>query len=83
MATFGPLPLTSVLVTSPLGGEEDGKVSVGAVPALALTVGRVPPPLDTWVPVAPAVSAYALSTSMTNTSVVVPVMPSWELPEVP
>ena len=83
MTTSGPLPLISVLLTRPLGGEADGKVSVGALPALAVTVGRVPPPLDTCVPVAPAVLEYALSTSMTNTSVVVPVMPSWELPDVP
>src|SRR6266581_3296243 len=53
--TFGPLPLTSVLVTRPPGGEEDGKDRAGAVPALAATVGRLPPPLDTWAPVAPAV----------------------------
>ena len=51
------MPLTSVLVTRLLGGVEDGKVRVGAVPDLALTVGRLPPPLDTWDPVAPAVSA--------------------------
>ncbi len=83
LTTAWPLPLISVLATSPLGGEEDAKVSVGALPALALTVGSVPPPLDCCVPVAPAVLEYALSTSMTNTSVVLPVMPSWELPEVP
>jgi len=57
LATFAPLPLTSVVVTRALGGEADGNVTVGAVPDLALTVGRVPPPLDTWDPVAPAVSA--------------------------
>ena len=49
-------PLTSVLVTRALGGEEDGKVRVGAVPDLAATVGRLPPPADTWLPVALAVS---------------------------
>ncbi len=76
LATVGPSPLISVFVTSPLGGGEEGKVRVGALPAFALTVGRVPPPLDTWVPDADAVSEYALSKSTTNTSVVVPVMPS-------
>jgi len=38
-------------------GVTEVKDKVGAVPALALTVGRLPPPLDTWVPVAPALSA--------------------------
>ena len=57
LATAGPLPLTSVLVTSELGGVAEVKDKVGAVPVLALTVGRLPPPLDTWVPVAPALSA--------------------------
>src|SRR5512142_899241 len=55
LTTAGPLPLTSVLATSEPGGEEEGKVRVGAVPALAASVGRLPPPLDTWAPVAPAV----------------------------
>src|ERR1039458_6004122 len=76
LTTFGPLPLISVFATSAVGGEDFGKVSVGALPALALTVGKVPPPADCCAPAADAVSAYDLSTSMTNTSVALPVMPS-------
>ena len=56
LATFGPLPLISVLVTSPEGGLSAGIVIVGALPVWAVTVGRVPPPLDSWVPDADAVS---------------------------
>src|SRR6266536_739488 len=38
LATFAPLPLTSVLVTRALGGVADGNVTVGAVPDLALSM---------------------------------------------
>src|ERR1035438_5458650 len=83
LTTFGPLPLIRVLVTSLLGGEEDGNVSVGARAALALTVGRLPPPADCCALAADAVSAYDLSTSLTNPSVVLSVMPSCDSPVVP
>ena len=53
------MPLISVLRHQATGRAEDGKVSVGALPAFAVTVGRVPPPLDTCVPVVPAVLEYA------------------------
>ena len=56
LATWGPLPLIRVLVTRVDGGLFDGKVTVGALPEWAVTVGSVPPPLDTWVPLADAVS---------------------------
>ena len=56
LTSFGPLPLISVLVTRPEGGLLAGIVTVGALPVWAVTVGRLPPPLDTWVPDADAVS---------------------------
>src|SRR6266446_9766754 len=77
LTTVAPPPLMRAFTTSPLGGvEEEGNVSVGAPPVLALTVGRLPPPLDSCVPEADAVLEYSLSKSMTNTCVVVPVTPS-------
>jgi len=57
LASFGPLPLISVLVTRLPGGLLAGIVIVGAVPVWGVTVGRLPPPLDSAVPNAEAVSA--------------------------
>ena len=56
LTSFGPLPLISVVVTKLVGGLLAGIVIVGALPGWAVTVGRLPPPLDTWVPDADAVS---------------------------
>src|ERR1700761_6100472 len=56
LASFGPLPWMRVLVTRVDGGLPAGMVTVGAALAWAVTVGSVPPPLVTWVPVAEAVS---------------------------
>ena len=57
LTTFGPLPLISVLVTRADGGLFAGIVIVGALPVWAVTVGRLPPPFDSWAPDADAVSA--------------------------
>src|SRR5512135_3188364 len=70
LATTGPDPLISVLLTRLVGALcPELTVMAGAVPVLALTVGRAPPPLDTGVPVADALSGKALIMSTTNTSV--------------
>src|SRR5215468_4171698 len=50
LATAGPLPLTSVLVTSLAGGLLDGTLIFGAAPVAAVTLGSAPPPLDTCWP---------------------------------
>src|SRR5579864_6191190 len=50
LATGGPDPLISVLTTSLLGGADEGTLTVGALPAFAVTVGRPAPPSDMWVP---------------------------------
>src|SRR5258707_14985617 len=55
LATGGPDPLISVLTTSLLGGVDAGALTAGAVVALPLTVGTLPPPSDTWAPEAHAV----------------------------
>src|SRR5215467_555332 len=47
LAMAGPVPLTSVLVTSLVGGLVDGILIFGAAPVDAVTVGSGPPPLDT------------------------------------
>ena len=61
-----------------------GIVIVGAAFLAALTVGRLPPPLEVWVPVAPTVPELDFwIRSLTNTSVSVPATPSSELPLVP
>src|ERR1700727_3005367 len=65
--TTGPVPWTSVLVTRALGAAVFGTVMTGATPAACLTVGRVPPPDDTVVPVAEAVGANGLFRSMPHT----------------
>src|SRR5262249_32096198 len=83
LATGGPDPLISVLTTSLLGRDGVGTFTLGAVPVLAETVGRLPPPLDTLVPDADAVPVYSLIMSTTNTSVSLPVMPTCELPLAP
>src|ERR1039458_1376560 len=84
LATTGPDPLIRVLVTSPAGGFPDlGMVMVGAVPALAVTVGSEPPPLDTVLPEADAVFGNSLIMSTTNTSVSLAVTPAWEFPVLP
>src|SRR5260221_10434882 len=57
LATGAPDPLISVFTTSLLGGVDVGILTVGAVFALAVTVGRLPPPSDTFVPEADAVPA--------------------------
>src|SRR5215468_7453053 len=50
LATGGPDPLISVLTTRLLGGADAGILTVGALPACAVTVGRPAPPSDTWLP---------------------------------
>src|ERR1700704_3934699 len=57
LATGGPDPLIRVLTTSLPGGAVVGTLTAGAVFALAVTAGRLPPPSDTWVPEADAVPA--------------------------
>src|SRR5215469_4932550 len=52
LTTGGPDPLTRVLVTRPLGGAVVGILTVGALPVAVATVGRLPPPSETWVPAA-------------------------------
>ena len=85
LVTTGPEPLIRVLDTSAVGGVTPlGIVTLGALPWAALTVGRSPPPLDTLVPDADTVpDGYFWIRSMTNTSVSLPVTPSWEFPLVP
>src|SRR5215469_6126470 len=83
LATAGPVPLTSVLLTSLVGGLLDGILIFGAVPAAAVTVGSEPPPLDTCWPDADAFAAKFLIRSTTNTSVSVPLIPACGLPLVP
>ena len=85
LVTTGPDPLISVLVTSVFGGVTPlGIVTLGALPVAALTVGRLPPPLDTWDPDAETVAEeYFWRRSMTKTRVSLPVTPSWEFPLVP
>src|ERR1700728_330271 len=56
LATGGPEPLISVLTTRLLGGAEVGTLTGGALPAVALTVGRPDPPLETCDPDADAVA---------------------------
>src|SRR6185437_4810551 len=75
-ASLGPVPWTRVLVTSLLGGEFLGMVIVGAAPVAALTVGRLPPPPETCLPVADAVGGNALIRSSTQTVVSLPLTPS-------
>src|SRR5215469_1228014 len=83
LATGGPDPLISVFTTRPPGGADEGTLTVGALSAFAVTVGRPAPPSDTWVPAADEVPVKTLIMSTTNTSVSVPVTPTWELPAVP
>ena len=58
-------------------------VMTGAAPALAVTLGREPPPLDTLLPVADAVFGNSLIMSTTNTRVSLAVTPAWEFPVLP
>src|SRR5215472_10001089 len=51
-ATAGPVPLIRTLVVRFFGGLPLGILIVGAAPAVAVTVGSEPPPLDTCCPVA-------------------------------
>ena len=84
LATTGPLPLTRVLTTSPVGGFPDfGMVIVGAAPGLAVTLGSEPPPLDTLLPEADALSANSLIMSTTNTRVSLAFTPACEFPVLP
>ena len=81
--TAGPLPLTRTLVTSLAGGLPDGTLIFGAAPAVAVTLGSAPPPLDTCWPVADAFPAKFLIRLTTKTSVSVPLIPTCGLPDVP
>jgi hypothetical protein len=56
LATGAPVPLIRVLTTSALGGDVFGIATVGAFPAAEVTVGRLPPPLETCEPDADAVA---------------------------
>src|SRR6266516_6876913 len=76
LAMAGPLPLTSVLVTSLAGGLLDGILIFGAAPVVAVTLGSAPPPLDTCWPAADAFDAKFLIRSTTKTSVSVPLIPA-------
>ena len=83
LARAGPVPLIRVFTSSAVGCWPVGIVATGALPGVALIVGRPFPPLDTVVPDADESAVYDLSTSMMNTSVVLPLTPSWESPLVP
>ena len=85
LATVGPEPLISVLVTSDDGGVLDvGIAMVGVPPDLpAVTVGSEPPPADTLLPEADALFGNSLIMSTTNTSVSFAVTPAWEFPVLP
>src|ERR1700726_203944 len=51
LLTADPDPLIRVLVTSVVGGVPvEGILITGAVPVVAVTVGSVLPPLETWLP---------------------------------
>src|ERR1019366_3690586 len=51
LLTTGPAPLIRGLVTSVVGGVPVvGILTTGALPVVAVTVGSVPPPSETWVP---------------------------------
>src|SRR5215469_8005498 len=52
LTTGGPDPLISVLTTRLLGGAVAGILTAGALPVEAVTVGKLPPPLDTCAPAA-------------------------------
>ena len=58
-------------------------VMVGAAPDLAVTLGSEPPPLDTLLPEADALSGNSLIMSTTNTRVSFAVTPAWEFPDLP
>src|SRR5580704_9046471 len=81
--TTGPVPWMRVLVIMPVGGAVLGTLITGAVPVAAVTVGRVPPPVETWAPTADAVGLSGLIRSTTQTVVSFLVTPRLELPAVP
>src|ERR1039457_2525009 len=84
LLTTGPAPLIRGLVTSVVGGVPVvGILTTGALPVVAVTVGSVPPPSETWVPDAEAFAPNFVIMSTTKTSVSVPLTPAWELPALP
>src|SRR5215469_12587405 len=76
LVSFGPEPLIRVVTDRLAGGEVLGTVMTGAWPVLAVTVGSVPPPLDTCGPDADCVLEYCCSRSTTMTRVSVLFTPS-------
>src|SRR5579872_720500 len=72
--TFGPVPWISVLVVMPFGGLFFGIVIVGCAVVVSLTVGR-PDPAWVCLPEIDALPGNVPITSITNTSVSVPLMP--------
>src|ERR1017187_4788390 len=84
LLTTGPAPLIRGLVTSVVGGVPVvGILTTGALPVVAVTVGSVPPPSETWVPDAEAFAPNFVIMSTTKTSVSVPLTPAWEFPALP
>src|SRR3984957_15758459 len=74
VTSFGPEPLIRVVTDRPAGGELFGTVMTGAWPGFAVTVGSLPPPVETCEPVAACVDEYCWSRSITQTSVSVPLI---------
>src|SRR5215470_13718661 len=81
--TAGPVPSIRVFTTILDGGALLGITICGAVPAAAWTVGRLPPPLLTCLPLALASAGNACNTSITQTRVSVGLMPICALPWLP
>src|SRR5215469_4320639 len=74
LASLGPEPLISVVTESLAGGVFFGTEMTGAWPAVAVTDGSLPPPVDTCVPLAACVAEYCCRRSITQTSVSLPVI---------
>src|SRR5258708_4245562 len=69
LASFGPEPLISVVTDSLAGGVFLGTAMTGDCPDAAVTVGSLPPPVDTCVPLAACVAENCCSRSITHTTV--------------
>src|SRR5215475_1304236 len=81
--SVGPEPWIRVVTESLDGGALFGIVTTGCWPAVAVTVGSLPPPSLDCEPLADADGLNCSIRSMTQTSVSLPVTPRLVLPLVP